>query len=142
MVVMTCPDSCPDESYCRCPMAADATAMVFDDVDRLYLAGPMTGYPEFNYPEFHRAARALRAAGYVVVNPAERNNDGVPPPDGTERPWTYYVRLSLSALLTCNRVALLGGWHESRGALLEVSTADALGMRVMVVDAWLREAGA
>ncbi|MCY1527250.1 hypothetical protein D9M68_623110 [compost metagenome] len=38
---------------------------------RIYLAGPMTGLPEFNYPAFHAEAARLRALGYQVENPAE-----------------------------------------------------------------------
>lgn len=41
---------------------------------RLYLAGPMTGLPDFNYPAFHAAAAAWRAAGWTVANPAENFN--------------------------------------------------------------------
>ena len=29
----------------------------------LYLAGPMTGRPEYNYPAFHAVARHLRSMG-------------------------------------------------------------------------------
>jgi len=38
---------------------------------KLYLAGPMRGYPEFNHPAFHAAAAELRASGHAVFNPAE-----------------------------------------------------------------------
>ena len=39
--------------------------------NRVYLAGPMTGYPDYNYPAFHCAAEQYRAAGFDVVSPAE-----------------------------------------------------------------------
>ena len=35
---------------------------------RIYIAGPMTGYPELNFPAFHAAANSLRAQGYDAVN--------------------------------------------------------------------------
>lgn len=38
---------------------------------RLYLAGPMSGIKGFNFPAFHAAAKVLRAAGYIIVSPAE-----------------------------------------------------------------------
>jgi hypothetical protein len=39
---------------------------------RAYIAGPMTGLPEFNFPAFHAAAASLRARGFEVENPAQR----------------------------------------------------------------------
>ena len=38
----------------------------------VYLAGPMTGIAEFNFPAFDAAAAKLRDLGYVVFNPPPR----------------------------------------------------------------------
>jgi hypothetical protein len=91
---------------------------------KIYLAGQMTGIPDFNYPAFHEAARRLRALGHEVLNPAEN-----PAPScGT---WQGYMRLALAQLVQCEAIALLPGWTESRGALIERKLAQILGMDVM-----------
>lgn len=36
----------------------------------LYIAGPMTGLPDYNYDAFHAAQAELHRAGFVVMNPA------------------------------------------------------------------------
>ena len=41
----------------------------------IYIAGPMTGKQDLNFPLFHREAARLRADGWTVVNPAEINPD-------------------------------------------------------------------
>ncbi|MCS8243350.1 DUF4406 domain-containing protein [Pseudomonas aeruginosa] len=33
---------------------------------RVYLAGPMTGLPDFNYPAFNAEEKRIRALGYIV----------------------------------------------------------------------------
>lgn len=99
----------------------------------LYLAGPMSGLPEFNYPAFHQAARVLRTAGFEVLNPA----DNVAPESGA---WADYMRLALGQLVRADAVAFLTGAGNSRGALLEMRVAADLEMRVRPVRAWLTEA--
>lgn len=94
---------------------------------RIYLAGPMTGYEGLNFPAFHRAAAALREAGFDVVNPAEINTDP------TAR-WEDCMRADIAQLVTCERIALLPGWEQSRGARIEASIANALGMPPMYLD--------
>ncbi|UCG32149.1 MAG: DUF4406 domain-containing protein [Phycisphaerales bacterium] len=81
---------------------------------RLYLAGPMSGYPKHNFPLFNRVATRLRDMGYHVFNPAE-NKDG-----GKLRPRSFYMWLDIPALLESEAVVVLPGWEHSRGASLEV----------------------
>lgn len=94
---------------------------------RLYVAGPMSGLPEFNYPAFMRAAELLRARGYEVENPAEN-----PFCDD----WVGYMRLSLVQISRVDGLAVLDGWQMSRGATLEVHIAHALHLPVLPVDHW------
>jgi hypothetical protein len=94
---------------------------------RLYLAGPMSDVPKYNFPLFNRVASRLRGQGYSVFNPAE-NKDG-----GLRRPRSYYMRLDIPALLESDAVAVLPGWEKSRGASLEVWLALDLDMPVFNV---------
>jgi hypothetical protein len=83
----------------------------------------MSGYPEFNFPAFHDAARCLRGQGYDVVNPAELETED------TTKCWAFYARRSVGLLVKdCDAVVLLSGWVDSRGALLEAIVARALGL--------------
>lgn len=96
----------------------------------IYIAGPMTGYPEFNYPAFAAAAADLRARGFEVVSPTEVSDDVAPDDYTTERPYGWYLRRSLRLLLDCDEVYLLPGWEGSTGARLEVEVARALRMPI------------
>ena len=88
---------------------------------RLYLAGPMTGLAEFNYPAFHAEAARLRALGYEVENPAEN-------PPSADAPWHLCMRAAIRQMTTCDHVATLPGWDKSQGASLEVYLANRLGI--------------
>lgn len=90
---------------------------------RLYLAGKMTGLPELNFPLFHAEAARLRALGYEVINPAEVNID---PKTG----WAACMRADIAHLVTCDGIALLPGWANSRGATLEHHIAERLEMLI------------
>lgn len=90
----------------------------------VYIAGPMTGLPEFNYPAFHAKAAELRAQGYEVRSPAEQTTGT------TDRPWEFYMRLALRLLLDADEIYMLPGWSNSSGACLEYHIANRLGMRV------------
>ena len=42
---------------------------------KVYLAGKMSGIPEFNFPAFFRYAKQLEDAGFEVFNPAQNDLD-------------------------------------------------------------------
>jgi hypothetical protein len=91
---------------------------------RIYIAGPMTGCPDLNFPAFHEAAARWRQAGWQVVNPAE-NFDG-----RTDLPRALYIRADVLLLLQCSAVAFLPGWENSQGAVLEFLLATELGLDI------------
>lgn len=91
---------------------------------RIYLSGPMTGLPEYNFPAFNAEAARLRALGYDVVNPAELN-----PEPG--KAWHECMRADIRELMTCDTIALLPGWHGSDGAHLELHVAHRVGIKIV-----------
>lgn len=100
-------------------------------IRRLYICGPMSGLPDFNYPAFNAEARRLRGMGYQVENPAEN-------PEQTG--WDAYMRVSVRQMLTCDAVVILPGWGRSRGATIERSLAIDLGMPVLEPrEVWMCE---
>jgi len=69
---------------------------------RIYIAGPMTGLPELNFPAFHAEAARLRAQGHHAVNPAEINSD-------PNAEWVDCMRADIRELMTCDAISLLPG---------------------------------
>lgn len=106
---------------------------------RIYIAGPMSGHLEFNYPSFEQAEVRLRAAGHEVVSPADRAQLNPADPDSLAPGVTYEQCLAeaIAKLLTCEAVALLPGWEDSHGARLEVELSHLRGLDVAPLERWL-----
>jgi hypothetical protein len=129
---------------------------------RVYLAGPMRGIPEFNFPAFDEAAARGRAMGLEIISPAELDrahglnetgHDGKVDDNGLSAVCTHEFMASAAwrdfkaivgrdpsdrTLRTeqnrgCDFVALLPGWENSRGARAEKAIAEWVG--IMVLDA-------
>lgn len=109
----------------------------------LYVAGPMTGIKDYNYPHFREVGDALRDCGYTVLNPVEVDAMHLAErsmvdssfrhvcadcDEGRKHEWHWYMRRTLKMMLEADGVALLRGWERSRGAKVEVEVAKALGM--------------
>lgn len=109
-----------------------------------YLAGPMSGIPQFNIPLFDKATAALRAGGLDVISPAELDNEETraaalaspdgSPGSGTTNGETWGDFLARDVKLVADEVGgiiFLPGWHRSRGARLEAFVGLLCGHRFM-----------
>lgn len=99
----------------------------------VYLAGPMRGIEEFNFPAFEAAALHLRRQGYQVFSPAEHDLESGFDPKGTLDGFNLRAALKwdLETITSCNCVVVLPGWEHSKGCAAEVATARALGIKVL-----------
>lgn len=104
---------------------------------KIYVAGPMRGYPEFNFPAFDAAAKILRREGWHVFNPAEMDRlEGVdeftdPLPEGFLR---EAMERDTRAICQSDAIFLLRGWDASRGVAVELALAKLLKLEIIYED--------
>ena len=101
-------------------------------MNRIYIAGPMSGLPNNGYDAFNRKAAQLRAAGWEVVNPAEMDLDeGLSPTrEFTRQDYMQAARRDLRAIQTVNALYMLDGYEASPGANWEWAYAKELGLTI------------
>ncbi len=110
---------------------------------RAYLAGPMTGIPQFNFPLFDAVAHDLRVAGWDIVSPAELDDpetraaalaseDGNPGDSALNgETWADFLARDVKLIADeVDAVILLPGWEASKGARLEAFIASLSGHKV------------
>lgn len=102
---------------------------------KVYVAGPMLGFAEFNFPAFDAASRELRRKGWWVFNPAEMDRaTGIDeftdplPPDFLR----HAMRRDLAAICECDAIYLLRGWEKSSGAGVELTLARFLKLEILL----------
>ncbi len=90
---------------------------------RVYIAGPMSDMPDYNFPAFNEAARRLTEAGYDVENPADHGL--------VENASRFdYLRYDIIRLASCSKMLLLPGWKKSEGTAFELSIAAGLNIEI------------
>lgn len=105
------------------------------DFDKMYyLAGPMTGYENYNYPAFDKTQGQLTNAGVLVSSPHT-----IPWPQDVsvmdpEDLWRSMMKKAFYMLLACDGLILMRGWIASKGASAEYSLAASLKMPIYFID--------
>lgn len=104
---------------------------------KVFICGPMTGLPDFNYPSFHKAGECLQESGFEIRSGAHYKSfngeiePAKPPSPDKAKSQEYYMRQSISKLVGCDLIYLLDGWADSEGARLEVKIAKAIGLKTL-----------
>lgn len=118
----------------------------------IYIAGPMTGLPDFNFPAFHEAEARLSKAGWFDIgNPAKMDEDNgfdATGMTGNEKPQDVGFDLAETLKMDlawiadkATAIALLPGWENSKGVAAEVALGKALGLEIRAVEDFIFNVG-
>lgn len=102
--------------------------------DSVYIAGPMRGYPRFNFDSFEEATDTLRRAGLTVYSPHEHDLANGFNPDGESLDgWDARraIGWDMRMCVECDHIAMLAGWQSSRGASTEARVASMASVPVL-----------
>lgn len=109
---------------------------------KVYIAGPMTNMPNFNFVTFDRAKIALESFGYEVVCPTDidRQHGWVTEVNGQVLTTELFdidtaVKVCCNFVAGCDAIALLPGWHKSYGAKKELAVALENDLSVLLLTA-------
>ncbi len=97
---------------------------------KVYISGPMTGKPGYNYDEFARCAGLVRDAGHEPLNPATNFKGATTHPAGR----SAFMREDFKMILEADAIAVMPGWQDSPGADVEVRMCRELGLPVLDID--------
>ncbi len=115
-------------------------------MNRIYLAGPMSNIPYFNFPAFFEGERKLREQGFeTIFNPAQSDVDTygdfwkncptgsheeAKGKDGTPITYRDVLRKDLNWILdNAEAIAFLPGWEKSKGVKAEKALAECLQLK-------------
>lgn len=104
---------------------------------KIYIAGPMSGYPEFNFPAFYEAERRLREDGWTVFNPARKDAEEELDPDAfavgdpamaANKGFSFRDAYlwDVTKVIDADAILMLPGWQFSPGATGEHAVAVAM----------------
>ena len=100
-------------------------------MSHIYIAGPMSGYPDLNKEAFNEADRHLREMGWITFNPAI--SDITIRTAGLPEEQAYRMCLEVDLTWICmqaHAMFFLQGWEYSKGARAEHATASAIGLKL------------
>lgn len=109
----------------------------------VYLAGPMRGYPQFNFPAFFKAAKKLEKQGHKVFNPAAKDITHYGSLKKVEKEYNQnpqkvmrdVIKKDLLWIINkAEQIAVLPGWKKSKGVKAELALAKFLGIDIVYLS--------
>jgi len=108
--------------------------MILEAQSTVYLAGPMRGYEDYNFPAFDKYQKYLEYLGYRVISPANLDRDaGLDPKTFSPTPESIreVIRRDCLAIIDeCDEMFLMPNWQHSKGVAVEKALAEFLGLPV------------
>jgi len=92
----------------------------------VYISGAVSGTIDYQ-ERFHLASKRLARLDYIPIDPCALPHD-----HGLS--YEEYMKEDLKALLCCDRIYMIPGWEESRGARFELATARISGIKEIELD--------
>lgn len=93
---------------------------------KVYVAGPMTGLPDFNRDAFRKQHVSLMNEGHIVLCPAIL-------PNGLSQ--HEYMDICFAMVRAADAIFMLRGWEKSDGAVAEHALAKKLGLSIILEHA-------
>ena len=95
---------------------------------KCYISGPITGLDPVVYiGRFYKLSREVEKLGFAAINPVELVHDH-------DQSWASFMRNDIKAMMDCDAICLMRGWHKSAGAKMEYYIAQMLQMRVLLQE--------
>lgn len=104
---------------------------------KCYIAGPMRGYPRYNFAAFYAAEQEVHQLGFMPINPArideEKGFDPNTPEDSlTPSMMAEFIERDVEVILKqADAIYMLQGWEGSTGARAEHALAKWRGIEVL-----------
>lgn len=100
---------------------------------KVYLAGPMRGYDQLNYPAFDKGKALLEAKGWQVFSPADHDREL-----GFEDLRASFEWDLITILRDVDAIVMLPGWEHSTGVTrAELPVAQTIGLEVYEITCLL-----
>ena len=110
------------------------------DYRSCYIAGPMRGLPQLNFPLFIEAEKKLKNRGWITFNPAtifdlnEDNRD-------QRRFVRRFTHIIINELRDGDAIIMLPGWENSDGARAERRVGIWCGLHILTIEEALASSG-
>jgi hypothetical protein len=117
-----------------------------NDKKTVYIAGPMRGIKDYNFPAFDAASVKLEAMGYQVISPADLDREAGHSFSELGSDWDWntipegfnlkqaVIRDTFAIINNADEICLLTGWANSKGAQAEAALGRWLGLKVWELE--------